>query len=150
MRQLGINVGLGTDGAASNNRLDLFGEMRLASLLGQRPERRRQRPAGGEVLRMATLDALPTRSAWASKSAPSPPASWPTFVPSASANLECRPCYDPVSHLINVAGRESVTHVWVAGKCCVDNKTLRYDRQNDLEAAVALWQNSLEFRQRPA
>ena len=35
MRQLGINVGLGTDGAASNNRLDLFGEMRLASLLAK-------------------------------------------------------------------------------------------------------------------
>jgi 5-methylthioadenosine/S-adenosylhomocysteine deaminase len=44
MRQLGINVGLGTDGAASNNRLDLFGEMRLAALLAK-GHRRRQRPA---------------------------------------------------------------------------------------------------------
>lgn len=41
MRQLGINVGLGTDGAASARRLDLFGEMRLASLLAK-GERRRQ------------------------------------------------------------------------------------------------------------
>ena len=53
------------------------------------------------------------------------------------------------AHLINVASRDNVTHVWVAGKCCVDNKTLPNDRQNDLESAVALWQNSLEFRQRP-
>ena len=64
-------------------------------------------------------------------------------------DLESRPCYDPLSHLINVASRDNVTHVWVAGKCCVDNKTLPNDRQNDLESAVALWQNSLEFRQRP-
>ena len=64
-------------------------------------------------------------------------------------DLESRPCYDPLSHLINVTSRDNVTHVWVAGKCCVDNKTLPNDRQNDLESAVALWQNSLEFRQRP-
>ncbi|MCH2218859.1 MAG: TRZ/ATZ family hydrolase, partial [Dechloromonas sp.] len=62
---------------------------------------------------------------------------------------ETRPCFDPVSHIINVAGREHVTHVWVAGKCCVDNKTLRKTKQNDLESALALWQNSLEFRQQP-
>ena len=41
-----VNVGLGTDGAASNNRLDLFAEMRLAALLAKGHERRCHRAAG--------------------------------------------------------------------------------------------------------
>jgi len=64
-------------------------------------------------------------------------------------SLEMKPCFDPVSHLIYVAGRESVSHVWVAGKCCVDHKTLPNLAQNDLDSAIALWQNKLEFRQEP-
>ena len=62
------------------------------------------------------------------------------------SGLENRPCYDPVSHLIHVAGRESVSHVWVAGKCCVEHKILHSKGQNDLVSSVALWQNSLEVR----
>lgn len=147
MRQLGINVGLGTDSAASNNRLDLFGEMRLASLLAKGTTGDASALPAGEVLRMATLNAAnalgigqETGSITLGKSA--------DLCAVSLGSLETRPCFDPISHLINVAGRESVTHVWVAGKCCVDDKSLLQHDQNDLESAIALWQNTLEFRQR--
>ncbi len=145
MLQLGINVGLGTDGAASNNRLDLFSEMRLASLLAKGLSGDASALPAHQALRMATLNGAvalglgdETGSISVGKSA--------DLCAVSLADLNCRPCYDPVSHLVNVAGRESVTHVWIAGKCCVDHKRLTGNDQNDLEAAIALWQNALEFR----
>ena len=145
MRQLGINVGLGTDSAASNNRLDLFGEMRLASLLAKGLTGDASALPAHEILRMATLNAANALGLGREIG---------SITPGKSADLcavdlgsmEMRPCFDPVSHLINVAGRECVSHVWVAGKCCVDHKTLPGIDQNHLESAVALWQNSLEVR----
>ncbi len=148
MRQLGINVGLGTDSAASNNRLDLFGEMRLAALLAKGSTGDASALPAREVLRMATLNGAialglghETGSITPGKSA--------DLVAVSLDGLNTRPCYDPLSHLVHVAGRECVTHVWVAGKCCVDHKTLVCSGQNDLESATALWQNRLEVRREP-
>jgi 5-methylthioadenosine/S-adenosylhomocysteine deaminase len=145
MRQLGINVGLGTDGAASNNRLDLFGEMKLASLLAKGLTGDASALPASEILRMATLNAANALGLGHEIG---------SIAPGKSADLcavdlgtlEMRPCFDPVSHLVNVAGRECVSHVWVAGKCCVDHKTLLNNDQKHLESAIALWQNGLEFR----
>ncbi len=148
MRQMGINVGLGTDGAASNNRLDMFAEMRLASLLAKGVSGNAQALPAREVLRMATLGAAQALG-MADRIGSITSGKQADLCAINLGALETRPCFDPVSHLINVAGREHVTHVWVAGKCCVDNKTLRKTKQNDLESALALWQNSLEFRQQP-
>ena len=53
----GVNVGLGTDGAASNNRLDLFAEMRLAALLAKGACGRPTAVPAEHALAMATLDA---------------------------------------------------------------------------------------------
>jgi len=147
MRQLGINVGLGTDGAASNNRLDLFGEMRLASLLAKGLTGDASVLPAREMLRMATLNAA-SALGLADEIGSITPGKSADLCAVSLGELETRPCFDPVSHLVNVAGRESVTHVWVAGKCCVDNKSLLQHDQNRLESAIALWQNSLEFRQR--
>ncbi len=148
MRQLGINVGLGTDGAASNNRLDLFGEMRLAALLAKGVSGDATALPADEVLRMATQGAAEALGL-GKRIGSIAPGKLADLCAVSLGDLENRPCYDPLSHLINVASRDNVTHAWVAGKCCVDNKTLPNDRQNDLESALALWQNSLEFRQRP-
>jgi 5-methylthioadenosine/S-adenosylhomocysteine deaminase len=145
MRQLGINVGLGTDGAASNNRLDLFGEMRLAALLAKGLSGDASALPANEVLRMATLDAAKAIGLGHEIGSITPGKSADLCAVSL-ANLETRPCYDPVSHLIHVAGRDQVTHVWVAGKCCVEHKTLLDMDQNHLESSIALWQNKLEFR----
>ncbi|UCV27228.1 TRZ/ATZ family hydrolase [Ferribacterium limneticum] len=147
MRQFGINVGLGTDGAASNNRLDLFGEMRLAALLAKGLTGDASVMPARKILRMATLNAAHALGLGNEVGSISPGKS-ADLCAVTLGELETRPCFDPVSHLVNVAGRESVTHVWVAGKCCVDDKSLLKHDQNDLESAIALWQNSLEFRQR--
>jgi len=145
MRQLGINVGIGTDGAASNNRLDLFSEMRLAALLAKGLSGDAAVLPAGQVLRMATLDAARALglgheigSITTGKSA--------DLCAVSLADIRTRPCYDPVSHLVHAAGRDQVTHVWVAGKCCVEHKTLLNHDQNHLESSIALWQNKLEFR----
>lgn len=148
MRQMGINVGFGTDGAASNNRLDMFAEMRLAALLAKGVSADAQALPAHEVLRMATLDAARALGL-ADQIGSIAPGKYADLCAVSLNALETRPCYDPVSHLVNVTGREHVTHVWVAGKCCVDNKSLLKHKQNDLESAIALWQNSLEFRQQP-
>lgn len=148
MRQMGINVGLGTDGAASNNRLDMLGEMRLAALLAKGVSGSAQALPAREILRMATLGAAQALG-MADRIGSITPGKQADLCAIELGSLETRPCFDPLSHVVHVAGREHVTHVWVAGKCCVDNKTLRKTKQNDLESALALWQNSLEFRQQP-
>jgi 5-methylthioadenosine/S-adenosylhomocysteine deaminase len=143
MQQLGINVGLGTDSAASNNRLDLFGEMRLASLLAKGVSGDAASLPAHTALRMATLNGAmalgighETGSITVGKSA--------DLCAVSLAGFNNRPYYDPVSHLLHVCGRESVSHVWIAGNCCVNNKKLCNASQNDLDSAISLWQNRLE------
>ena len=145
MRQLSINVGLGTDGAASNNRLDLFSEMKLAALLAKGITGDAAALPAHDVLRMATLGGAQALGLADEIGSLTPGKSADICAVHLGA-LESRPCYDPVSHLVHVCGRESVSHVWIAGKCCVDNKTLPKQSLNDLESAIALWQNNLEVR----
>lgn len=145
MRRRGINVGLGTDGAASNNRLDLFGEMRLASLLAKGSSGDAAALPCPEVLHMATQGAA-NALGLGDEIGSITPGKAADLCAVDLGELECRPCFDPVSHLVNVAGRECVTHVWIAGNCCVDNKILLNNETNRLESAIALWQNKLEVR----
>ncbi len=148
MRQLGINVGLGTDGAASNNRLDMFGEMRLAALLAKGISGDAATLPAREALRMATLDGA-TALGLGNEIGSITPGKAADLVAVSLKGLNTKPCYDPLSHLVYVADRECVTHVWIAGKCCVDHKRVVGNGGNDLESAIALWQNRLEVRREP-
>ena len=53
------------------------------------------------------------------------------------------PCYDPVSHLAYAAGREDVSHVWVAGKAVVADRQLQNGEPGALDTRIELWQNAL-------
>jgi len=145
MLAAGINVGLGSDGAASNNRLDLFQEMRQCALLAKFQSGKAGSLPARQALRMATLGAAQALgkeaelgSLQVGKQA--------DFCAIDFSALHLSPCYDPISHLVYAAGREDVTHVWVAGKCCVANKKLEFTPQNDLKNSVSLWQNRLQIR----
>lgn len=110
----GINVGIGTDGAASNNRLDMFAEMRLAALLAKGASGNAAVLSAAQALEMSTINAaralgLDDRigSIEVGKIA--------DLVAVKIADPETLPCFDPISHLVYAAGREHVSHTWVAG-----------------------------------
>jgi 5-methylthioadenosine/S-adenosylhomocysteine deaminase len=139
----GVNVALGTDGAASNNRLDMFAEMRLAALLAKAVAQDAQAMPAHAALRCATLGGaralgLEDRigSIAAGKAA--------DLVAVRLSGPELQPCYDPVSHLVYAAGRENVSHVWVAGELAVKDRVLQNVRFSTLDSSSNLWQNALQ------
>ena len=138
----GISFGLGTDGAASNNRLDLFQEMRHAALLGKVASGDAAALNAHAILQAATLGgarALGLESQIGSLSIGKQ-------ADLCAVRLDdwiTTPCFDPASHLIYVLGREYVSHVWVAGKQCVDNAQLTTIDPSKLLALSRLWQNTL-------
>jgi 5-methylthioadenosine/S-adenosylhomocysteine deaminase len=138
----GVRIGLGTDGAASNNRLDLFQEMRHAGLLAKASSGDAAVLNAHELLRMATLNGaaalgLDNRigSIQVGKAA--------DLCAVRLDALETHPCYDPASHLVYTAGREHVSHVWVNGELRVENGVLQGCDIGRLLDAVNLWQNKL-------
>jgi 5-methylthioadenosine/S-adenosylhomocysteine deaminase len=138
----GVNVGLGTDGPASNNRLDCWQEMRLAALLAKGVTGRPELVPARHALRMATLGGaralgLEARigSIQVGKEA--------DLVAVDLSAAHTQPCYDPVSQLVYCAGREDVTHVWVAGREVVrDRRCLTLD-EADILARARLWRQRL-------
>jgi 5-methylthioadenosine/S-adenosylhomocysteine deaminase len=116
----GVNVGIGTDGAASNNRLDMFAEMRLAALLAKGVANDATVVPANQVLAMATINAasaLGLDQAIGSLEI----GKLADIVAVDFSAAEMQPCYDPISHLIFVAGREHVSHTWVAGELLYQN-----------------------------
>jgi 5-methylthioadenosine/S-adenosylhomocysteine deaminase len=111
----GINVGLGTDGAASNNRLDMWAEMEMAALLGKHVAHDAEAVPAPVVLEMATINGA--RALGLADEIGS-------LVAGKSADVICveltapavRPVLDPLSQLVYCSGREHVTDVWVAGE----------------------------------
>jgi 5-methylthioadenosine/S-adenosylhomocysteine deaminase len=137
-----INIGLGTDGAASNNRLDLFHEMRLAALLAKGQSGRANALNAHKALYMATL---------AGAQALGLDALIGSITPGKAADLcavnlnsiALTPCYDPVSHLVYSAGREHVSDVWVGGQIRVKNNKLPENNESELIKLAVLWQNKI-------
>lgn len=144
MVESGIRVGLGTDGSASNNRLDLLQEARTAALLAKGSSGQADAWPAAQVLRALTLDAaaalgLDDRigSIEAGKRA--------DLVAVDLSAPELSPVFDPVSQLVYAAGREHVQHVWIDGRHVVRKRQLTDDAASaavsELVGRTALWHN---------
>jgi 5-methylthioadenosine/S-adenosylhomocysteine deaminase len=142
MRARGIQVGVGTDGAASNNRLDTMTEMRTAALLAKAASGDASVVSAADALQMATLDGARALGLDAEIGSIEPGKSADLAAVELSS-LETLPCYDPVSHLVYAAGREHVTHVWVAGEARLTRRQLvGLDEQALLDKAT-WWQRRM-------
>jgi len=144
-----VAVAFGTDGAASNNRLDLLAEMRLAALLAKGAGLDASILPAWQALECATVGAaaalgLQDRigSIEAGKQA--------DLIAIDLSDLETQPCFDVVSQLIYCAGREHVCSAWVAGaRVLADRRLMRGERELDvgsIAAAAASWQAQVQQR----
>jgi 5-methylthioadenosine/S-adenosylhomocysteine deaminase len=142
MLEAGVNVALGTDGAASNNRLDMLAEMRLAALLGKAAGDAATLPAW-QALEMATINGARALGLEDNIGSLEPGKQADMFAVDFSA-LDMQPCYDPVSHLIYVAGREHVSHTWVAGELCHERGVHTSVDPEELKEIATQWQLRLK------
>ncbi|MBN8764240.1 MAG: N-ethylammeline chlorohydrolase [Thiobacillus sp. 63-78] len=142
LMRAGVNLGLGTDGAASNNRLDLFAEMRLAALLAKGVSGDATALSAAAALKMATLGAARALNL-DDRIGSIVPGKRADLVAVDLQALPSQPVFDPVSHLVYVAGREDVTHAWVDGKLQLNERCLVNLEPDDLTARATYWRNKL-------
>jgi 5-methylthioadenosine/S-adenosylhomocysteine deaminase len=138
----GVNVCLGTDGAASNNDLDMLGEMRTAALLAKGVAGRADAVTAEQVLAMATINGARAlgladqigsveRGKWADLCCVDlqRPATWPV--------------YDPIAQLVYAGCRDQVEDVWVAGRRMVaDGRLTRMD-DAAIIARAGIWRDRI-------
>lgn len=140
--QAGVNVAIGTDGAASNNDLDLLGETRTAALLAKAVAGSATALNAHSALRMATLNGAralgletQTGSLELGKLA--------DMVAFDLSGLAQQPIYDPVSQLIYASGRDCVKHLWVGGKQLLEDGRLTRMDEGELITKARAWGNKI-------
>jgi 5-methylthioadenosine/S-adenosylhomocysteine deaminase len=131
----GINVALGTDSAASNNTLDMLGEARLASLLAKLDRGNAAALPANVALGMATHGGAQALGRGEQTGALAEGRA-ADIVAVDMHDVRHHPLYDPIAQLIHTSSGSSVSHVWVNGRCLLDNGCLTtLDETNVLRTA---------------
>lgn len=140
----GINVALGTDGAASNNDLDMWGELRTAALLGKAVSGDSAALPAYQALQMATINgakALGLEQDIGSLEQ----GKYADMIAVDLSSYITQPIYNPISQLVYAANRLQVSDVWVAGRqllrqgrlTTLDTKAIMRDAKRWVDAAAA-------------
>jgi len=142
LRKAGVNVALGTDGAASNNDLDMIGEARTAAFLGKGVSLQADALPASEILQMATLNGA--RALGRDDQLGSLEIGKQADMVAVDMNrLETQPVYDPVAQLIYAASRDQVTHTWVGGRCLMENRKLTTLNEAVILKNAQQWQEKI-------
>jgi 5-methylthioadenosine/S-adenosylhomocysteine deaminase len=137
--EAGINVALGTDGSASNNDLDMLGEMRTAALIGKAVAGDASAIPAMTALRMATINGA--KALGLEKQIGSLEVGKFADVIAIDLNaLETQPLYCPISQIVYAANRNQVSDVWVAGQHLLKSRELTTFDMTELQNNIEKWQ----------
>jgi len=142
LRAAGVNVAIGTDGAASNNDLDMIGETRSAALLGKAVAQDARALTAHEALAMATLGGARALGREHEIG---------TIEPGRQADLvavdldapETQPVYEPVSQIVYAAARGQVSDVWVAGRQLLRARAAITVDEDAVRARASTWRERI-------
>ncbi len=115
LRRAGVNVAFGTDGCASNNDLDMFGEMRTAALLAKAVAGDASAFDAAATLRAATLNGAKALG-WDERIGSIEPGKQADLAAVRMDAIETEPMYNVISQLVYATGRQQVSDVWIAGQ----------------------------------
>jgi 5-methylthioadenosine/S-adenosylhomocysteine deaminase len=141
--QAGVNVGIGTDGAASNNDLNIQGEMKTAAILAKAVANDAAALNAMSALKMATINSARalriddvTGSIEVGK-----------FADLQAVRLDAltqTPIYDPASQLVYTDSSRYTEYTWVAGKALLHSGRLTSIDENAVTENARLWQNKIQ------
>ena len=138
----GINVALGTDGAASNNDLDMLGELRSAALLAKGVAQDACAVPASQALAMATINGARALgldqdigSLRAGKAA--------DLIAVDLSDITSQPVYDVISHLVYCTHRHQVTDVWIQGRAVLSQRRLVTLNVDELAGTARTWRDQI-------
>jgi 5-methylthioadenosine/S-adenosylhomocysteine deaminase len=138
LRRAGVNLAIGTDGAASNNDLDMFGETRTAALLAKAVANDASAFDAAFALQAATLNGARALGL-AERIGSIVPGKQADLVAVRLDALETQPLYNAISQIVYATGRHQVGDVWIAGVRKVENGALCAIDTDALRAKTQAW-----------
>ena len=138
----GINVALGSDSAASNNDLNLFGEMQTAALLAKLSSEDAAALPAAEALAMATINgarALGLEDRIGSLE----PGKLADLIAVDLSQPETQPLYHPLSQLVYACNGSQVTHSWIGGVQVMDQRQLTRIDPSALGTRTRAWRDRI-------
>ncbi len=137
----GVNTALGTDGAASNNDLDMFGEMKTAALLAKAVSGDASALPAIDAIRMVTINGA--KALGLNELTGSLEAGKQLDMICIEPDISMQPMYDVASHVVYCANRERVTDVWVAGNALLTKKRFTQIDANEISQTAKQWQQKI-------
>lgn len=137
-----VNVALGTDSAASNNTLDLFSEIKSASLLAKAVSGDAASLDAHAALRMATINGAKAL-AWDNEIGSLELGKQADIIAVKIDSISQQPLYNPASQLVYTNSGSQVSHSWVAGKMLLENRKLCTINERSLIQTTEQWRKKI-------
>lgn len=143
LQKQGVNIALGTDGAASNNDLDMLGEMRTAAMLAKAVGQNAVALPAMEALAMATINGA-IAMGWDSDIGSLEVGKRADIAAIRLDDLESQPVYDPVSHIVYASTRDQITNVWADGKQLLAERELTTLDKDGIISNTRQWRDRIQ------
>jgi len=142
MLDAGINVSIGTDGAASNNDLDMISEMHTTALVHKGVNQDATALPAETVLKMATANGAKTLGL--KRTGELKRGFQADFFVLSFEEAHATPVYNPVSHLVYSSKSTDVTATYVAGQCLMKDRVLQTLDENEIKDKARRWAQKIK------